>query len=392
MRIEDVRRHPVDGQERLTGTVVWEAHDRPPQDLYFGVPAEHGEQLSDGPEALLTALAPIAAVSGERRVVADGACPSLAEGVRTAIAWLHHWYPTIVAPVEIQAEGHRVRHPPDLRVAGSLLSGGIDSLSLLAANHGAVPPGHPARIDHCLHVEWAGSQQDPPHDDRRPLREATEDAGVELTTLESNYRAVFAPPSRGRLPLWRNVLHGAAFAGCAHALSNRFRSVTIASSHHVGTIGPSGSHPLLDPNFSSGYLRFAHEPNLRSRFEKTRLVAAWPAGLRTLRVCVGPQEQRRQRQNCGRCEKCVRTAATLRAVGRDPVIVPGLADVSPDDIARVGISTDFVAGFWRSIAEGLREQRDEALADAVDQRLRRYAIRRQLRPVKQAARRLSQMH
>jgi hypothetical protein len=47
-----------------------------------------------------------------------------------------------------------------------------------------------------------------------------------------------------------------------------------------------------------------------SRFEKTRLVAAWDAGLQNIKVCT----RNWPGANCGECEKCLRTMLALTAL------------------------------------------------------------------------------
>jgi hypothetical protein len=76
----------------------------------------------------------------------------------------------------------------------------------------------------------------------------------------------------------------------------------------------NGANPLLDPYYSSSHFRIQHQGCGMTRFEKTALVADWPLGLNSLLVCQSNDV--RTSQNCGTCEKCIRTMTALVALGK----------------------------------------------------------------------------
>jgi hypothetical protein len=92
-------------------------------------------------------------------------------------------------------------------------------------------------------------------------------------------------------------------------------AISEASILGLQNLGPYGTHPLLDPLYSSSDLRIRHDGIELSRLEKTRLIAGWDVALQNLRVCNQYRQYRSGRLNCGRCEKCVRTMLGLLAVG-----------------------------------------------------------------------------
>ena len=71
-----------------------------------------------------------------------------------------------------------------------------------------------------------------------------------------------------------------------------------------------GTHPLLDPLWSTESLTFEHDGCEANRAEKTARISQSDIALRSLRVC-----NRIYRHNCGQCEKCLRTMISLQAVG-----------------------------------------------------------------------------
>jgi hypothetical protein len=113
---------------------------------------------------------------------------------------------------------------------------------------------------------------------------------------------------------WAYYFEGACFAAVAHAFAPRITALTIASSCDLPNLQPFGSHPLIDPNYSSSDLRIRHDDITLSRFDKTKLLAEWDVALQRLRVCNSPQPG--SLLNCGQCEKCVRTMLALVALGK----------------------------------------------------------------------------
>ena len=96
----------------------------------------------------------------------------------------------------------------------------------------------------------------------------------------------------------------------AVALAIGFGRVAIPSTAMRGELGPLGSHPVLDPLFSTERTEVVHhgEP---SRLQKVRALTRFPEALELLDVCQREAEP----LNCGECEKCLRTMLELHAAG-----------------------------------------------------------------------------
>lgn len=106
--------------------------------------------------------------------------------------------------------------------------------------------------------------------------------------------------------------HGAALAAVGLLLSGRFRKMFIAASRSYADLIPVGSHPLLDPLWSTETIEFVHDGCEATRIEKAAAIASNEIALKYLRVCW---ENRGGAYNCGQCEKCLRTMACLRTIG-----------------------------------------------------------------------------
>jgi hypothetical protein len=103
---------------------------------------------------------------------------------------------------------------------------------------------------------------------------------------------------------------GPTLAAIIHALAPVHHKVYIASSYSYADAKPDGSSALTDPLWSSEAVTVVHDGGER-RIDKLRAVAAHPDTLRLLRVCW----ENTGINNCGQCEKCIRTMLPLLALG-----------------------------------------------------------------------------
>jgi len=200
------------------------------------------------------------------------------------------------------------------------MSGGIDSLSTLRENRLSYSKDHPGWFkDGILVFGHETSEPEPFKYVEHFLARIANDAGLRLIPVYTNtYLNYRQEDERNGYSFWWYKLMGAALASVAHAFANRLSLVTIASDFDIPNQMPHGSHPLIDPNYSSFDLRIRHDGITLSRFEKTRLIAAWDVALQNLRVCNQYKRYQADCLNCGRCEKCLRTMLALTALDALP--------------------------------------------------------------------------
>ncbi|HSQ26227.1 MAG TPA: hypothetical protein VLM80_03780 [Anaerolineales bacterium] len=106
--------------------------------------------------------------------------------------------------------------------------------------------------------------------------------------------------------------HGAALACMGHLLSSEFSRIFIAPGYSQRALRPWGSHPHLDPLWSNESLEFIHNEEDLVRPQRVAQIANNQAILDNLHVCL---HNLPSGLNCGKCEKCVRTMISLRALG-----------------------------------------------------------------------------
>ncbi|MGH7130212.1 MAG: hypothetical protein ACREIV_16705, partial [Planctomycetaceae bacterium] len=168
---------------------------------------------------------------------------------------------------------------------------------------------------------------------------------------------------------WGQYGHGAALASVGLALAGVVHTVFIPSTSAFVELRPWGSHPALDPLWSTEQVEFVYDGGEARRDEKIRFIASSAAALQSLRVCW---ENRAGAYNCGRCEKCLRTMIELQLcgaldrTGQFPRVIPAA------DVRQLTISEN-CRKYWRRMLDHRHELGNQDLVDAIQVALRRSA-------------------
>jgi hypothetical protein len=306
--------------------------------------------------------------------VEEAICPELRDGLMKAMMWLRRWYyPQDRRLVRIEANVRTsVSKGAREERMGLFFSGGVDSLSVLRWNRLHIPLEHPASIkDGVLIFGIQNENAQMRRDIEDQLSVIAEEARVTLIPISTNLVEAF-----NEMVHWEHEWEGAALAAVAHALTGRLTQAVIASTNDISTMMPLGTHPVLDPNYSSSDLRIRHEGITLSRFVKTKLIAEWDTALQNLRVCNQIPYGKKTEQgtlNCGKCEKCIRTMIALVALGAlDRTRAFPCADVSPDLVGTVPYFNDIIRyRYYVDVIEPLRAKRREDLVRAIEALIKR---------------------
>lgn len=138
-------------------------------------------------------------------------------------------------------------------------------------------------------------------------REVARELGKTLIEVETDIRS-FSDP----LVNWRQHYQGAAMASIALLFQHLFSKVLIPSTHHYGLLVALGTHPLVDPLWSTDLTDIEHDGCEATRVKKVAYISEHEIAMRWLRVCL---DNPNYAYNCGRCEKCLLTMVSLRASG-----------------------------------------------------------------------------
>jgi lipid II:glycine glycyltransferase (peptidoglycan interpeptide bridge formation enzyme) len=184
---------------------------------------------------------------------------------------------------------------------GCFFSGGVDSFYTLLKNRD--------KVTHLIFVH--GFDIDLTNDSLRKrasnaAREVARELGKSLIEVKTNLRSF-----SDQVVDWRQY-HGAALASVGLLFQHMFREVLIPGTFTYADLSPWGSHPLLDPLWSTDQMKFMHDGGEATRVEKAAYISRYEVAMRWLRVCwMNPDLA----YNCGQCGKCLLTMAALRTVG-----------------------------------------------------------------------------
>ncbi|MFF2953465.1 hypothetical protein ACFVVU_19205 [Kitasatospora sp. NPDC057965] len=308
MIVEDVRNEPVAVGRRLSAAVRSTA-ELPPVRLHFTVPGGAGDWLPERGDAFLAALLMPAMSLGEELVVDAPVSARLLRSARTVMEIYAAWWArlrevrlTVGEPVEAK-RGEDGRGQDG---TGLFFTLGVDSFySLLRDRERRTEPAH-RPVSELLFVNFeqhAGPEYEHLLD---RVRLVAGHSGCRAVPVETNLRALTAPLVR-----WEEF-HGAALAATALALQGLLGRCLIAAGFEYRHLPPYGSHPVLDHLWSTEALDVVHDGADATRTQKVaRRLARSELALRHLTVCW----RGRPGQNCGACEKCLRTMLTLELAG-----------------------------------------------------------------------------
>ncbi|MBU0970001.1 MAG: hypothetical protein KKC20_05105 [Proteobacteria bacterium] len=373
MKILDLNLARESGFVTASARVIFEECARPEKEVFIKTPLQFASGFEANPDAFLVGCLLPALHLGEKRIFMDQKiCPFLKEGLGVAMKILSHWTKGRYAPIGIEAktrEGVAILSPPR---TGMVMSGGMDSLAALRLNRLNYPKGHPGYVKDSffLHgfdiggVEERGSKYHVFDRAMEAILKITRDAGTSLVPVYTNIRHLC-----DERELWLDSFFGAVLAAMAHTFGNRINLMFVGSSYDIPNLHPCGSHPLLDPEYSSYGLRIRHRDYEMSRLEKIQIVSQWDTAFQNFRVCLANVPDR---LNCGKCEKCVRTMTELTALGLLHKTRAFSADeVTPWDIEQFDITIRVRPPFYKPLIPLLRQKGRKDLADTIQRLLKK---------------------
>lgn len=246
-----------------------------------------GADVRPSTEAFLAACLLPAALAGRAVETTGGADPAALDGARKVLALTAAWWRH---PAPKPGPSGRPVAPAGRQTA-LCFSGGVDSMHtlltqkpdvLVFANPYDIPTHHRPAAAHGEAMT-------------RAVADAT---GTRAVMLRSNLRdhPLFAGSDWGKI-------HGGALVAIGHLLGESIGRLLVSASYARDNLHPWGTHPHLDPLWSTPGLEVAHVGEALSRAEKLVAIAHHDVVRRHLRVCW----ENPAPGNCGTCEKCLRT-------------------------------------------------------------------------------------
>ena len=315
MRVESVLSRPVGDERELRAEVVFEGGPETRRTLWFRHP-DAGAPAAAGDPFLAALLVPAMALNEDLQIDAPVSLPLLEAARKRIGPVLLGWFPDFA---EASIGCSRIVDPATPAASdgiGSFFSGGVDSwYSLLTrreeVTHVIFLHGFEIDVENTALATVA----------RENIASAARDLGKTVLPIASNVKRVADGETRARLrrlgrerwSFFSSCYFGSMLVACGLCLAPPLRRVIVPGSWSEGAVGAAGSHPLIEPNWSTPAVGFDLDGSSANRIDKIRSIAELdPRAFRRLRVCVGrPTEG----LNCGRCFKCIRSQLELRVAG-----------------------------------------------------------------------------
>jgi hypothetical protein len=199
----------------------------------------------------------------------------------------------------------------------------------------------------------------------RRARKVAEALGKSLVEVETNLHAF----SDRTLVHWK-YYHGMWIASTALLLQHRFRKVLIPGSatSNYNNLRPQGTHPILDPLWSTELVDFRHVGCEVRRVDKAAYIASNEVAMKYLQVC----DATRGRHNCGYCKKCLRSMLNLKAAGALERCETLPKEIDPEAVRSLDLSEYSENFFARENLRALERRGTEPeLIRALDEALER---------------------
>ena len=357
---------------KATALVSFEDCDQPEKKVFIKTSRAYETYFDVNPHSFLVGCLLPAMHFGEKRIMMDSKiCPFLKEGLETAMHILADWTEGRYHPLKIEAAAMSEIMPIKTPGAGMFMSGGMDSLAALRLNRLHYSSNNPGYVKDgfFLHgfdiggVVERGMKYHVFDRAMEAISKISNDAQLSLIPVYTNIRHLC-----DERELWLNSFFGSVLAAIAHSFSQRMNLVFIGSSYDIPNLHPCGSHPLLDPEYSSLDLRIRHRDYQLSRIEKIKIVSQWDVAFQNFRVCLANVPDR---LNCGHCEKCVRTMTELTALGLlDKTRAFVENEITPQHISEFDITIRVRPPFYRPLIPLLRQQGRDDLAQVIEKQLK----------------------
>jgi len=358
----------TDSRRTWTLTLLGKAGDR---SCWFAV----DETIPEPPtfDFALAASVHRAMADGEDLHLAGTASFAMLANLEHYIEIWSSWRPDLYQPIGLSADKVDTTTSPHSRVSPSAVlafSGGLDSSATLVRQIEGLAKRDTAHVRMLMVVHGFDLPLDAPSAFSRAL------------TSIGRQVARFELPSSVVTTNWRQTFqcnwemeYVAALSACLHLYSAQYPVGLFAIDESYATIKdylPWSNNPVSNHYLSGESFEVRGDAGALSRGEKAELVARYPEIGDNLRVCwAGPMTG----ENCGRCEKCVRTQLNFIARG----LLTGSAfprELIPEDVIQIAPKNATQLMFMEEICReadlgGCNDQRIEALRGVVRDARRR---------------------
>ncbi len=346
MRIESIelKSGAQAGYARISASITSPRWKSQPQRVWFEVPEELSSELSHEATPWLQLALPHAFQFGETLETNLEVDPQWLVNARSQMTIWHRWFPRL-EPIEIEAPvaGGKSKTQPVSNRTALFFTAGVDSFySLYKFDAEAKQSGRPLLNDlvYVCGYDIPLEKRDQLARKLTDLSEVVRQMNKKLVPLWTNLRQ-----TRLNELDWGRFMHGPAFGTAGLLLESRWQQVLISAGGCIDDFTAWGSHPLTDPLMSTSRTQVIRYSNNTTRFAKTEYISQFDLALQRLHVCW----IRNSNDNCGDCEKCIRTMLMLEVIGA----LPRASCFPPGDIMeklrKVTVTNELAVPLWEDI-------------------------------------------
>jgi hypothetical protein len=299
----DLTIHQTESSDAIRLSTSFEIQEKA-FELWFEIPIAFKEYVTDTGDAfLLATLFPAMRANLPIRIHNRSVSRSLLRNLQEVQRAWYQWKPRdyAIVPIECTVSEDKIRAK---EVVLSAFTGGVDGAFVLWNNLVNQENQFPYPIEAMMYVEGFHiplQEKEASAKLTRDLRKIAEVLQIEFITVRTNLR---------RFGNWYDF-HGAALASCLSLFKRKFTSGMLGSSHPYAYLRfPWGSNPVTDTLMSSSDFSILNYGGGFTRIQKIEKLSTWSPFQEVVNVCI-----RSYYSNCGRCEKCIRTLLSYRALG-----------------------------------------------------------------------------
>lgn len=334
----------------------------PSGNLRFRFPARYAPT----PEAMADSMLPVglmlAMSKGTELELNAPVSAKLLRNSETVQDIYQSWFPKKMQRITIRAAERNYRPLQKADLTLSTFTGGVDAFFTLDKHFDSITSLlYVYGFDMPLRDKELRAQMS------RHLNDAAEHAGKTLIEGASNLRRFLNPHLS-----WSKMSHGATLSSFATLLTSHHHRFYFPASYSYADHYPWGSHPLVDPLWSTENLTIIHDGAEASRVQKTRRIAHNVSAQKHLRICF----QRRGEYNCGQCSKCIRTKIALKLEGKLEQFETLDHEIDLDHLKQLGIRSKSDLIFARENYEFALARGDKAISGTLGRMINSYTARR----------------
>ncbi len=275
--------------------------------LYFKFPKKFENDLTDRADPFVYAFIFLMMQEGGTFEIEGNVSKSVIDNIIMFARIWHLWRPDDYKKIEIIANEVKDDYRPENKKMMTAFSGGLDAAYTTYKYKKNLDKNFKYNLDRAVMIFGA----DIPITEKETFniafskaKKMTDDLDVELIPVETNFRLYKSN--------WEHCF-GVVVVATLNFFSKKYFYGAAADNSIKDFIIPWGMNPVTDRYLSSDTFHFIADGYIHSRMDRANIIKNWKAGIENLRVCW--QNKENLSQNCGHCEKCIRTKLNFLATG-----------------------------------------------------------------------------